>query len=281
MSNTIRKLYRGDCLDILRDYIQPESVDLIYLDPPFNSNAKYNLPFKGKDKGYEPVEAFVDTWTWTADDDARLAEFRKLPEPRPTLAMIVEVAQRIEQVPLRRGSRRKRQNSLAAYLLNMSERLLAMKAVLKPTGSIYLHCDWYASHYLKATMDATFQKENFRNEIIWCYTGPSNTTRWFPRKHDTILFYTNGDQWEFNRDDVRVPYSESYVERFKKKYKEGAGKSTIFSGGHDTKRNQELAQLGKVPEDWWAEFSPVGRSNEYLGYPTQKPLALLERIIKT
>ncbi|MCY3831722.1 MAG: hypothetical protein OXG85_01820, partial [Chloroflexi bacterium] len=98
MSNTIRKLYRGDCLNILRDYIEPESVDLIYLDPPFNSNAKYNLPFKGKDKGYEPVEAFVDTWTWTAEDDVRLAELKKMPEPHPTLAMIVEVTQRIEQM---------------------------------------------------------------------------------------------------------------------------------------------------------------------------------------
>lgn len=278
MSQTIRKLYRGDCLDILRDYVDPESVDLIYLDPPFNSNAKYNLPFKGKDKGYEPVEAFVDTWTWTAGDDTRLAEFKRSPEPRPTLAMIVEVAQRIEHTS--GGGRRKRTDSLASYLLSMAERLLAMKRAMKPTASIYLHCDWYASHYLKAVMDAIFGKEFFMNEIVWCYTGPSNTRRWFPRKHDVILFYANGEQWKFFRDEVRVPYSESYIERFKKRYKEAAGKSTIFSGGHDTERNQELARLGKVPEDWWAEFSPVGRSNEYMGYPTQKPLALLDRIIK-
>ena len=162
----------------------------------------------------------------------------------------------------------------------MAERLLAMKRTMKPTASIYLHCDWYASHYLKAVMDAVFQKDNFRNEIVWCYTGPSNTRRWFPRKHDTILFYANGDQGNFFRDEVRVPYSSAYVERFKKKYREGSDKSTIFSSGHDTERNQELARMGKVPEDWWAEFSPVGRSNEYMGYPTQKPLALLERIIK-
>ena len=103
MSNSIRKLYRGDCLKILREYIQPESVDLIYLDPPFNSNAKYNLPFADKNKEYAPVEAFVDTWTWTADDDARLAEFKQMRAPRPTLAMIVELAQRIEQMGARGG----------------------------------------------------------------------------------------------------------------------------------------------------------------------------------
>ena len=280
MSDRIRKLYRGDCLDILRDYVEPESVDLVYLDSPFNSNAKYNLPFKAKDKGYEPVEAFDDTWTWTAADDARLAEFRRLPEPRPTLAMIVDFAHRIEDTGAERGSRRKRTNSLAAYILSMSERLLEIKRTMKPDASIYLHCDWYASHYLKAAMDAVFDKVNFKNEIVWCYTGPSNTKRWFPRKHDVILFYAKGEKWKFFRDEIRVPYSKSYVERFKKRYQEGADKSTIFSAGHDTERNQELARLGKVPEDWWTEFSPVGRSNEYMGYPTQKPLALLERIIK-
>ena len=280
MSERIRKLFRGDCLDILRDYVEPESVDLVYLDPPFNSNASYKLPFNGKDKGYEPVEAFVDAWTWTAADEARLAEFRKLPEPRPTLAMIVDFAQRIDQPSASNQSRRKRTNSLAAYLLSMAERLLEIKRTMKPKASIYLHCDWYASHYLKAVMDAVFGKASFKNEIVWCYTGPSNTRRWFPRKHDVILFYSKGESWKFFRDEVRVPYSEAYVERFKKRYQEGADKSTIFSGGHDTERNQELARLGKVPEDWWTEFSPVGRSSEYMGYPTQKPLALLERIIK-
>ena len=280
MSDRIRKLYRGDCLGILRDYVEPESVDLVYLDPPFNSNAKYNLPFKGKDKGYAPVEAFVDTWTWTAADDARLAEFKQMAEPRPTLAMIVDFAQRIEETGADGGSRRKRTNSLAAYLLSMSERLLEIKRTMKRNASIYLHCDWYASHYLKAVMDAIFDKVNFKNEIVWCYTGPSNTKRWFPRKHDVILFYAKGEKWKFFRDEIRVPYSKGYVDRFKKRYQEGADKSTIFSGGHDTERNQELARLGKVPEDWWTEFSPVGRSNEYMGYPTQKPLALLERIIK-
>ena len=272
MSNKMRKLYRGDCLNILRDYIQPESVNLIYLDPPFNSNAKYNLPFAGKDKGYAPVEAFVDTWTWTADDDARLAEFKQMREPHPTLAMIVEVAQRIEQMDRGGGGKRKRANSLASYLLNMAERLLAMKRTMKPTASIYLHCDWYASHYLKAVMDAIFQKDNFRNEIVWCYTGPGNTRRWFPKKHDAILWYSKGKAWIFNADAVRTPYKSGL-------HNEG----TVFSkvdGDPDEVRRQEAK--GKIIEDWWSDIGSGGHipKPELLGYPTQKPLALLERIIK-
>ncbi len=271
MSNTIRKLYRGDCLNILREYIQPESVDLIYLDPPFNSNARYNLPFADKNKEYAPVEAFVDTWTWTADDDARLAEFKQMRDPRPTLAMIVELAQRIEQMGAG-GGRRKRTNSLASYLLNMAERLLVMKRVMKPTASIYLHCDWYASHYLKAVMDAIFQKEHFRNEIVWCYTGPSNTKRWFPRKHDSILFYANSKLSNFRRDDVRIPYSESSVARTK--YGNNPTEGMTFTVRVNNPK-------GKIPEDWWSDIHAMkSYRNEILGYPTQKPLALLERIIK-
>ena len=156
-----------------------------------------------------------------------------------------------------------------------------MHRVLKPTGSLYLRIDHTAHAYVKAMMDAVFDRENFRNEIVWAYTGPSNTHRWFPRKHDTILFYVKSDDATFYRDAVRIPYSEKYVKRFSKVYDEKADKSTIFAGGHDTERNQELAAQGKIPEDWWPEFSPVGRSRiENTGYPTQKPLALYERMIK-
>ncbi|MCY3718418.1 MAG: DNA methyltransferase [Anaerolineaceae bacterium] len=279
-----RELYRGDCLDILDQYIEKESVDLIYLDPPFNSKSTYNLPFRKKDKDLKPVEAFTDFWEWTIDDEIRLDEWKRSKrEPLRSIATIVEFAYRVERKFEGGGVNRK--YSLASYLINMAERLIALRTVLKDTGSIYLHCDPTASHYLKLLMDAIFGQQSFRNEIAWCYTGPSNTKRWYPRKHDTILFYSKGDIWTFNRDTIRVPYSDLYVKRFQKRYDEKAGKSTIFDGGHDTERNQELARKGKLPEDYWLEdrdkMSPVGRrKKERLGYPTQKPLALLNRIIK-
>ena len=269
MAQTIRKLFRGDCLDILRDYIEPESVDLVYLDPPFNSNARYNLPFAGKDKGYAPVEAFVDIWSWTTADDVRLAEFDRRPQPYPTLAHFIKGAQGVEEP----DTGRRRTNSLASYLLNMSERLLALRQVMKPTASVFLHCDWYASHYLKVVMDAIFDRNNFLNEITWCYTGPSNTKRWYPRKMDSILFYALGKDWVFEADRVRVPYKQLNIQH------QEAGGGGI--GGNLTPENVEAyRQRGKVPENWWTEFSPVGRTGEYMGYPTQKPRALLERIIK-
>lgn len=154
---------------------------------------------------------------------------------------------------------------LQQYLKYMKERLLECHRVLKSTGSIYLHCDWHASHYLKIIMDEIFDYKNFRNEIIWCYTGPSNTKDYFPRKHDIILFYTKTNKWTFNGDVIKIHY---------KKLKTGKT-SGIF------KQNYVLDKNGKIPEDWWDEFSPVGRlKKELLGYPTQKPEALLDRIIK-
>ena len=170
---------------------------------------------------------------------------------------------------------------LDGYLAWFYETASLLYELLSEEGSLYVHCDSTASHYIKMILDTIFGYENFRNEIVWCYTGPSNTKRWFPRKHDIILFYTKSNSYPFNIDAVRVPYSDDYVKRFNKQYNEGSDKSTIFAKGHDTKRNQELAQKGKLPEDWWGEFSPVGRKKyENIGYPTQKPEALLERIIR-
>ena len=118
---------------------------------------------------------------------------------------------------------------MLAYLSYMAQRLIQCQRVLKDTGSIYLHCDPTASHYLKILLDAVFGAKYFRNEIVWCYTGPANTKRWFPRKHDTILFYSKSDKWSFNIDDIRLPYSDSYVQRFSKQYKEGSGKRNILN----------------------------------------------------
>jgi hypothetical protein len=148
----------------------------------------------------------------------------------------------------------------------MAVRLVEMHRLLKPTGSIYLHVDPTASHYLKLVMDQIFGGQHYLNEIVWSYTGPSNTQRWFPRKHDVILSYAkDSGQHTFNRDAVRVPY-----------VKRNTGKTSgIF------KEAAELSEDGKVIEDVWSDITNVGRlKNERLGYPTQKPLALLERIIK-
>ena len=273
-----RILYAADCLDVLNDAAElpDESIDLIYLDPPFNSNSNYNLPFKGRDKSLKPVEAFKDTWEWTAADGGRLEEMESDPRTR-SLAAIVRFAQEVEQG---RGGR-SRKPSLAAYLINMSLRLRAMRRVLKPTASIYLHCDPTAGHYLKLVMDAVFGKKNFRNEIIWCYTGPSNTKRWFPRKHDCILFFAKTEQTVFYRDSVRVPYSESFKAR--RKYTEGnTGITAGYSDGRDDSDIETAFGKGKLIEDYWTDIPSGGQvsKSERLGYPTQKPLALLERIIK-
>ena len=239
-------------------------MDLIYLDPPFNSKSDYNLPFKGHYKSAKPVAAFTDTWRWGEAQEAAYSRFEAGPATRP-IAQLIEVVRRLEGP----GT----QYRLDAYLVNMAERLIAMRRVLKPTGSIYLHCDRTASHYLKALMDLIFGKANFRNEIIWCYTGPSNTKRWFPQKHDNIFWYSMGDDWTFNTDAVRIPYTQLNTQHAEK----GGG----GIGGDLTPENVgDYLNRGKVPEDWWSKFSPVGRiERERLGYPTQKPLSLLERIV--
>jgi len=157
---------------------------------------------------------------------------------------------------------------LQSYIGWMVPRLKEMYRLLKPTGSIYLHCDWHAVHYLKVEMDRIFGYDNFRNEIIWSYFGPgSPKMKQFNRKHDTILWYSKGKNWTFNRNDVVMPHAESTKKRFEYK--------NPFPG------KQGLPAGGKTPEDWWPDIAIVARSKtENLGYPTQKPETLLERIIK-
>ena len=138
--------------------IPPETVDLIYLDPPFNSNSDYNLAFKGKDKSVKPVAVFKDTWQWGDSQDAALERIKAGPTTAP-IAQLIEIARRTESPSTT--------YRLDAYLINMAERLILMRNALKPTGSLYLHCDPTASHYLKAMLDLIFGKNNFRNEIIW------------------------------------------------------------------------------------------------------------------
>jgi site-specific DNA-methyltransferase (adenine-specific) len=157
-------------------------------------------------------------------------------------------------------------NDMMAYLVMMAVRLKELHRVLKPTGSIYLHCDPTASHYLKLLMDSVFGLKNFRNEIVWCHYGGGQSKRRFPRKHDILLFYGKGTDVTFNADDVRVPYDSAYS-------------ATVFGKKGDP--NQKIYgpnPKGKIPEDFWVINRPYGK--ERIGYPTQKPEALLERIIK-
>ena len=257
---TKNTLFYGDNLQILREYIPDESIDLIYLDPPFNSNRNYNVLFK-EESGNESeaqITAFEDTWHW--DETAR-ESFEELVTKSPE-----QVSRMISALHDFIG-----QNQIMAYLVMMTIRLLELHRVLKETGSLYLHCDPTASHYLKIVMDTVFGKENFRNEIAWCYTGPSRATVNFPKKHDVILFYAKSDHSPFYFDKVRIPYSEESLSRMTRNVIKKGG--TIFN-------EVKLNINGKVPEDWWTDIVPSSRRpGEHIGYPTQKPIALLERII--
>jgi len=250
-----RALYTGDCLDIMNEHISDQSIDLIYLDPPFNSNSHYSLPFKNKDRSMRPAEAFNDTWRWTAQDADNLRRLEKNPLTR-SLAAIVKFAQEVEQT-----GRAKGRSSLAAYLMNMILRLRAMRRVLKETGSVYLHCDPTAGHYLKLAMDAVFGYKNFRNEIVWGYrTGGVSKKRW-PRKHDVILCYGKSNNTLHNPLTERIYYDKPFF---------------------TTNEDEDGRYYADVyVRDVWTDIKAViNVSKERLGYPTQKPLALLERVIK-
>ncbi len=314
-----RVLYAADCLDVLSDpdKLPSASVDLIYLDPPFNSNSNYNLPFKSRDRSLKPVEAFEDTWTWQPGDDERLRDLEKNPRTRP-LAAIVQFAAGMESG---RGK-----TSLAAYLLNMAQRLYAMKRVLKQTGSIYLHCDPTASHYLKLLMDGIFGEENFKNEIIWKKRkGMHNAGRKFGSVVDSVLFYGKSLQSIFNKQ--YGTHDPAYIKKFFR-YRDEEGrlfqladlsnpsdrpnlKYTYKGYPHPAKgwavslkRMKQMDQEGRLffPDNpngrirrksyldekkgqpitsIWDDVIHISpHAKERLGYPTQKPLGLMERIIK-
>jgi len=193
-----KTVWTGDNLPIMRG-MNSESVDLIYLDPPFNSKQDYAAPIGSAAAG----AAFKDTWTLT-DLDAEWINL--ISGKHHDLWRVIMAA----MTP-----------SDKSYLVYMAVRLLEMRRLLKPTGSIYLHCDPTMSHYLKLLMDAVFGRRNFRNEIIWAYTGPSNTKRWFPRKHDVVLFYTRGDAWHFNWEAVRIPYVKLRTGKTRGIFKQG------------------------------------------------------------
>jgi len=246
-------LYTNDNLYVLSG-LNSESVDLIYLDPPFNSKRMYSAPVGSKAAG----ASFKDMWTWKDVDEYYLDS---LADQFPTLAKYIADVGVIHSKPM------------MAYLTYMAQRIVEMHRILKETGSFYLHCDPTASHYLKLSLDLIFGKNNFRNEILWCYTGPGSPgMRQFNRKSDTIFWYSKGKEWIFNKDAVRMPYKDKN-QTFRKIFDTG--------DGWTDEDVEELRKRGKVPENWWTDIAIVARSKyERTGYPTQKPLALLHRIIK-
>ncbi len=198
MPNT---LYYGDNLQVLREHLPAESVDLVYLDPPFNSNASYNVLFREKSGEDSPaqIKAFTDTWEWTLETERTFNQdiIQHSGTPAAVKDMIIAFRQFVGR------------NALMAYLVMMTPRLVELRRVLKPTGSLYLHCDPTASHYLKIVLDAVFGKGNFRNELVWRRTNAHNNDRVYGRIHDVILFYTKTDKYFFN-PQIR-PYLNGYI----------------------------------------------------------------------
>lgn len=275
-----RTLYFGDNLDILRGKIPDETFDLIYLDPPFNSNRNYNVIFKeGLQDSPAQVHAFEDSWHWS--NEAQMT-FEELVGVRQSKTKINEQISNL-MLALEKLIGH---NDVLAYLTMMTIRLIELRRALKSTGSIYLHCDPTASHYLKIVMDAIFDKRNFRNEVVWIYKGRELSHKQYSKKHDVILFYTKSDNYTFNWDKILEPLEESSREalsRYKDekgyfivRYKKGGGFAPIEKEGEDTYR--QYVPGGVPPRDWF--FTDYARKSERLNYATQKPEALLERIIK-
>lgn len=250
------ELYFGDNLEVLREKFPGEQgwFDLIYLDPPFNSNRNYNVLFReGKVDSSAQIHAFADTWEWTGATIKLFHELRD--DPNPQIALLVDsLHEFLGDTPM------------MAYLVNMTARLIPLRRVLKPTGSIYLHCDPTASHYLKVIMDRIFGGQNFRNEIVWHYTGGGRSKSYFSHKHDVIFLYTKSENYTFNVDEIRVPYKET----------SGYAQTGIVSAAG---KKYLPNPLGTPQDDVWdlPIINPLSR--ERLGYPTQKPEKLLERIL--
>jgi len=260
------RLFYGDNLDILQGtfldgkvqhpYIPDESVDLIYLDPPFQSGRNYNMLFAEPDGTWSRAQdtAFQDMWHW---HDATAREFNRLVAQGGVVSDVLAAV-----YGLLGGCK------MLAYLTMMAPRLVELWRTLKPTGSLYLHCDPAAGHYLKVLMDCLFGGECFRNEIVWCYRKFGRSGRYFPRSHDTLLFYAKGDN-VFNPQHVAP--SASTVKRWGTKKRGGKTPTDRYA--------TDAESPGAIMPDHWDINLIIGANPERLGYPTQKPEALLERVI--
>jgi len=309
-------LYYGDNLEILRKHIPDESIDLVYLDPPFNSQADYNVLFREPtgELSEAQIKAFSDTWHWDLSAE-RTFEDIVTAGPAQVAKMISALREFVGR------------NDVMAYLTMMTIRLIELQRVLKPTGCIYLHCDPTAGHYLKLVLDTVFGARNFRNEIVWRRTSAHSSAKRYGPIHDTLLFYSKSDDYAWNKQ--RVAYSEEYVERFYRHIDTGGrryqlgdltgrgvrhgetglpwrGVDVTSKGRHWMVPPDELDRLdregrvysppkggvprykryldempGVVLQDFWDDIAPVqAHAKERLGYDTQKPLSLLERMIQ-
>lgn len=256
-----RTLYFGDNLQVIEERFPDHWFDLIYLDPPFNSNRNYNVLFKeGQVDASAQIRAFEDTWEWSTPTIRLFNELKESHNPQIAILM-----QSLFEIM--------RDTPMMAYLVNMTARLIPLRRVLKETGSIYLHCDPTASHYLKMIMDVIFGKQNFRNEIVWCYRKWSISQNQFVRNHDIILFYTKSQDNQFYTQ--YVPLSEGTIRRWK-----GQKQQAVFDkSGRRLASDLGEESKGSPMPDWWEVSIINPAAKERLGYPTQKPEALLERII--
>jgi len=288
---TKNKLFYGDNLEVLRKYIRDESVDLCYIDPPFNSKRAYNQIYLNQgQEDKAQAQAFIDTWTWDTRAEEGFAEITGNSNglfTKQTIELIIGLSKVLPK------------GDLLAYLISMTLRIAEIHRVLKSTGSFYMHCDPTASHYLKLILDAIFcpQGGDFQNEILWCYKSRHFAKTHFGRKHDNILFYSKSSDYTFNWESILRPLSPVTIKKFK--YKDENGYYRLCGRGINgspiqsakdvdpkwEKTNPELVvrdylKDGVPMEDYWYIEIINQSAKERLGYPTQKPEALLERIIK-
>ncbi len=275
-----RTLFTGDNLEVMRA-MNSESVDLIYLDPPFNK--KFVFPIG---KGTDAKFGFTDIWGFGKGKDdpylqeTELAAYSELLEVselflhRPPEVLAKKDAKTLLDFLEMMG--RVGDESAMAYLSFMAIRLLEMKRILRPTGSIYLHCDMTMSHFIKLLMDIIFGGDNFRNEVIWQYFGPHSSKKNYPRKHDTLFFYTKTKKYCFNLSASFVEYDEKAVRRYDKIDSKG-NRYKLYWDKNGTERKSYMKE-GRPTEIFRIPFVQ-GTAKEKTGYPTQKPIALLERII--
>ncbi|MCY4418593.1 MAG: DNA methyltransferase [Cytophagales bacterium] len=255
MSSNIpnRSIFCHDNMEVLEG-INSSCIDLIYLDPPFNKKKTFTASIGSHAEGAEFEDIF-------REKDVKEEWLKTIQEDHPDLHVFLDGVRAIEG----------KTSYNFCYLAYMAIRLLEMHRILKDTGSIYLHCDPTMSHYLKILMDMIFGEKNFRNEIVWHYPSMSAARKDFPRKHDIIFRYVKSSKNMFNWSDVLVPYKPSSIHRAKYG-KGGFGKNATNEGNY-------LSKDGKIPDTVW-EIPHIKSKHESLGYPTQKPLKLLERIIK-
>lgn len=246
-----RTMWTADNLDVLRG-MNSETVDLIYLDPPFNSNKTYAAPVGSQAAG----AVFKDTWHLS---DLDVAWAGLIADEEPAIAHLLDAAGRTHS------------KGMQSYLTMMAVRLIELRRILKPTGSIFLHCDPTASHYLKALMDAVFARGGFRNEIVWSYQRWTGATKHFQRMHDVILFYARTRESTFNVQTE--PYSA-------KSQHKGPRQSSFNADGKIVQRYTGEERREKAMRDVWEISYLNSQAKERVGYPTQKPLALLERVIQ-